>query len=267
MRDAETALAVLAASRHGIVLRAKARQAGLSAREIDQRMRRELLVRMHEGVYRHAAAPSTPSGRLLAAVLASGDQAVASHRSAARLHALRGTPRWRPEVTVARTRLPRHAGIIVHRTNLLEPVDVTRSTASRSPPWPAPLLDLGAVVPFELVERATQDAIIRQLVSAVELICVLERVGTRGRRGTAALRATVRAGTAPKGIESHLELGFLRLIKACSLPTPVLQHQIVVDDGRRFRLTWPGRSYGSQWKPTVVCGTRPARSSSRACPA
>ncbi|MGI9121220.1 MAG: hypothetical protein ACR2G7_14070 [Acidimicrobiales bacterium] len=137
--------------------------------------------------------------------------------------------------------MPRHAGIIGHRTNLREPVDVTAVDGIPVTTVARTLLDLGAVVPLELVERATQDAIIRQLVSAVELICVLERVGTRGRRGTAALRATVRAGTAPKGIESHLELDLLRLIEACSVPTPVLQHQIVVDDGRRFRLdmAWP----------------------------
>ncbi len=61
----------------------------------------------------------------MAAVLAGGAGAVALHRSAARLWALRDVPRWKPEVTVPGTRLPRRQGVVLHRTDQLEGLDVT----------------------------------------------------------------------------------------------------------------------------------------------
>lgn len=256
MSTHEIVLARSAASQHGLVVRTAARRLGVTAREIDRRVDDGLLIHLHEGVYQHAAAPLTPKGRMSAAVLACGAGAVASHRSAAWLHDLRGVPRWRSEITVGRTRLPRHLGMALHRTDQLEPVDVTSvdripvTTVART------LLDLGAVVPFEVVELAAQDAMIRDLVSGLDLICVLERVGKRGRRGTAALRAVVRGSLPPEGIESPLELDLLQLIESCPVPPPVLQHEIVIA-GRRYRLdvAWPHRMViaeadGRRWHST-----------------
>jgi len=112
--------ATLAARQRGIVTREQARRVGVTDREIDRRIRDKPLVRIHEEFYRHAAAPVTVAGRLLAG----GSGAAASHRSAAALHGLRARAPHRPEVTVARCRLPRHRGL-TQRTNLLEPGDVT----------------------------------------------------------------------------------------------------------------------------------------------
>src|SRR5215218_6134527 len=83
-----------------------------------------LLVAVHRGVYRHAAVPESPSGDLMAAVLASGAGALASHRSAGRLWRLRDVPRWRPEVTVCRTSRPKVPGVVTHRTDTLDAEDV-----------------------------------------------------------------------------------------------------------------------------------------------
>ncbi len=241
MEGNDVILASIATRQHGIVTRAQARRLGVTDREIDYRLQRGMLVRFHEGVYRHAAAPASSTGRLLAAVLACGAGAAASHRSAAALHGLRTGASSRPEVTVRRCRLPRHENVLLHRTNLLEPVDIT--TVNRVPVTTIPrtLLDLGSVVPVEKVELAAQDAIISDLVSTVDLICVLERVGTRGRRGTAALRAVVHAGLPPQGVASQLELRLLRLIEQCQLPPPILQYELRLPDDRRVRLdaAWP----------------------------
>lgn len=215
-----------------------------------------MLLSTHQCVYRHAAAPWTPNGRTLAAVLACGPEAVAPHRSAARLHRLREVPRWRPEVTLTGTRLPLIRGVTVHRTDTMEAIDVMAVDSVPVTTIPRTLLDLGAVVPLTVVELATQDAIIEERVSAVELICALERLGKRGRRGTAALRAVVRASLPRKGIESILELALQRLVDACPVPGPVLQHEVVAG-GRRFRLdsAWPDlriavEADGRRWHST-----------------
>lgn len=249
-------IAELTSAHHGICTRLQLYARGLTSEQVNVRIEQGLLLPFHDGVYRHAAAPWTPRARLLAAVWACGTAAVASHRSAAELHDLREVPRWRPEVTVLGPRLPRHPEITRHRTDLLEAVD--RTTVQRIPVTTIPrtLLDLGAVVSYESVERAAQDAVIRNLVSAVDLICVLERVGGRGRRGTAALRAVVRASLPPKGIASQLELSLLRLIEACPIPPPVLQHEVVID-GKVYRLdaAWPphmvaAEADGHRWHAT-----------------
>ncbi len=238
---ADTALATAAADRHGIVTRAQLRCLGMLDGAIERRVDAGVLVPLHQGVYRHAAAPATTEARLVAAVRASGAGAVASHRSAAWLHGLRDTPRSRPEVTLPGRRLPLLGGVIRHRTDTLEAPDVTSVRRVPCTSVPRTLLDLGAVVPFEVVELATQDALIRNLTTSVDLVCVLERVGARGRRGTAALRAVVRESLAPDAIESRLEVDLLRLVESSFVPPPVLQHEITLPGGGRARLdlAWP----------------------------
>ena len=241
MTAADTVLAAAAAHQHGIVTATQARRLGISAREIDRRLRSGLLVPAHAGVYRHAAAAETPESRLVAAILGSGARAVASHRSAAWLHGLRDVPRWRSEATVPGHRLPLLQDVTCHRTDRLEAPDVASVRRIPCTSVPRTLLDLGAVVPFEVVELATQDALIRNLATAVDLVCVLERVGGRGRRGTAALRAVVRDSLAPDAIESRLEVGLLRLVESSFVPPPVVQHEITLPGGERARLdlAWP----------------------------
>ncbi|MDQ3305813.1 MAG: hypothetical protein M3535_07505 [Actinomycetota bacterium] len=258
MSKHDTALASTVAPQHGSISAAQAHHLGLSSREIKGRLESDLLVPVHRGVYRHVAVQSDAMARLHAAVLACGTGAVASHRSAARLHQLRDVPFWRPEVTVPGPRLPRHRRITLHRTDLLEPsLDVTTFERIPVTTLARTLLDLGAVVPFEVVELAAQDAIISDRLSDIDLICMLERVGRRGRRGTAALRAVVRASLPPEGIDSRLELALLRLVESCPVPRPVLQHEIVVAGGKRFRLdeAWPDlriaiEADGRRWHST-----------------
>ncbi len=241
MTTADTVLAAATTTQHGFTTHRQLAALGLSREQITNRLERGVLLSTHQGVYRHAAAPWSPSGRLLAAVLACGPGAVASHRSASRLHRLREIPGWRPEVTLTGTRLPLLRGVTVHRTDMMEPLDITSVDRVPVTTIPRTLLDLGAVVPSAAVELAAQDAIIQGRVSPVDLICVLERVGRRGRRGTATLRAVVRASLPSKGIASMLELDLERLIEQCPVPPPVLQYEIIVAGGKRFRLdkAWP----------------------------
>ena len=186
MSTHDRALTRTVAVQHGIITTDQAHGLGLSNREIGWRLEQGILLAVHHGVYRHAAVSPTPSGRLHSAVLACGPGAVVSHRSAGQLHRLREIPGWRTEVTVTGTRLPVLRGITVHRTDTMDPVDITSVDRIPVTTIPRTLLDLGAVVPFEVVELAAQDAIIQERISAVDLVCVLERVGKRGRRGTAA---------------------------------------------------------------------------------
>ncbi|HEX2272566.1 MAG TPA: type IV toxin-antitoxin system AbiEi family antitoxin domain-containing protein [Acidimicrobiales bacterium] len=236
MSTAESQLRRLAARQHGLVSRSQVRALGLTARQVDRRTADGVLVAVRRGIYRVAGSPSSPEQALLAACMAAGSGAVASHRSAAALWELRGVDWPRPELTVPIDRRPGVPGVTVHRSVMLGRPDVTRH---RRIPVTTPartLLDLGAVAP-ELVEPAMEDALFRSLVSLSSLRRTLDRVGAHGRGGTAVLRDLVdqRArGTAPT--ESPLEDALVALLRKHRLPEPVRQHPVTVGGGRWLRL-------------------------------
>jgi predicted transcriptional regulator of viral defense system len=102
----------IAEAQHGLVTRSQLRDLGLGRGSIDHRIGTGRLVAVHRGVYAVGHRPRTRHSTWMAAVLACGDTAVLSHRSAA---ALWGIRRWSParaEVTAPTQR--RRPGIAVH---------------------------------------------------------------------------------------------------------------------------------------------------------
>ena len=118
-------LAALAARQYGVVAR---RQLGFGQRAIDHRCRVGRLHRVHLGVYAVGHLGLGREARWLAAVLACGDEAVLSHRSAAALWGIRLGELFRPEITAPT--LKRHPGIASHRACLAAP---DRTTHLRIP--------------------------------------------------------------------------------------------------------------------------------------
>ncbi len=258
MEDHDVALARVAARQHGLVTASQAHLAGASARAVHVRVERGLLVPVHRGVYRHAAGEDSRWTTLLAACLACGPAAVASHRSAGRLWDLRGVPRWRPEVTVPGTRLPRVHEAVVHRTDRLDPEDVTAVQGVPVTSVARTLLDLGALLHVDPLRSAAEDAVLRSLVSPLDLLCTLERLGGRGRRGTRRLRAVVTGLLPlPAALESRLEAALLRIVRESGAPPPPMQYDAVVAGGRRVRFdfAWPAlriavEADGRRWHAT-----------------
>jgi hypothetical protein len=259
MRRADVRLAEVAARQLGLVRRQDIAAIGVSDRELEHLVALRLFEVVHTGVYRHVAVPFDGRARLLAAVWGAGAVAVASHRSAGWLWELRGVPRWRPEVTVAGRSRRSPTRVTVHRTDRLEPMDVTMCGGIPITTVPRTLLDLGGVTDPPLVLQATQDAVIRDLVAPEDLLCVLERVGRRGRRGTAALRAAVETSFLDVRLESQLEQELFELILRCEVPPPEPQYELRCVDGRRVELdfAWPDQRVaveadGRRWHATTA---------------
>ncbi|MBW8825972.1 MAG: type IV toxin-antitoxin system AbiEi family antitoxin domain-containing protein [Acidobacteria bacterium] len=241
----------------GVLARRQLLDAGIDESAIRRRVASGELQPAYPGVYWHGAAPRSQHGRVLAAVLAVGDHALASHRTAGWLQHMRGAPAARLEVLTTDDHPVRLPGLHVHRTKTLDDLDRTTVGGVPTTTVGRTLLDLGAVVPFETVELAAQDAILRGATSEVALLALLDRVGRRGRNGTAALRAVVAQSLPDEKLQSVLEHRLSALVAQSGLPTPELQHHVALPNGRDAFLdfAWPhamtaAEADGRRWHAT-----------------
>ena len=104
-------IAALAARQHEVISRAQLLRLGLDDRAIGRRMRSGRLHPIYRGVYAYGRPQLSREGRFIAAVLAYGDRAVLSHRSAAVHWAMLAERGPRIDVTVPRSgRTPQPPG-------------------------------------------------------------------------------------------------------------------------------------------------------------
>lgn len=157
--QADRAVAQLAARQHGVVSAAQLRDAGLSKHAVSARVRGGRVFPLHRGVYAVGHRGVSREGRWMAAVLACGDGAVLSHRSAAELWGLL-TVRVGPAHVSTRSRSGRAAreGIRIHRRIALVPEMTTRRLRIPVTKPAATIADLRAVAPAWEVRRATRQA-------------------------------------------------------------------------------------------------------------
>lgn len=193
------------------------RQVPEHAQAVRRRERAGRLFRIHHGVY--ALVPRrllSREGRWLAAVLACGDRAALSHRSAAHLHELRVTTRSGIDVIVAGRTARRHPGIELHRSANLTTDDLTEvhgipvTTVART------LLDLAAVVPLRHTARALHRAELLGVLDVRAIARLLER--SPGAPGASRLGAAL--GMPADRTESPLETRFLAAWRAAGGPEP-----------------------------------------------
>ncbi len=175
----------------------------------------------------------------MAAVLATNG--VLSHRSAAALWGIRPSS-GRIEITTPRTRTPR-PGLLLHRA-VLPPDEITTrygipvTTAARTQ------LDLAGVLPPHQVHRAMNEAEIRRLPGARDL---MERHPTK--RGIATLRTP-----APR-TRSDLEADFLAFLNDRRFPSPQTNTLI---EGYEVDAVWPDRKLIVELDSWTFHGTRQA---------
>lgn len=119
------AIATIAGRQHGVITYAQLLQAGLSPSSVRDRVRSGRLFRVHRGVYAVGHPALSIEGRWMAAVLACGDGAVLSHRSAAELWGMLKPLGGLPSVSVPRSGGRRRRGIVTHRPASLLASDAT----------------------------------------------------------------------------------------------------------------------------------------------
>jgi very-short-patch-repair endonuclease len=224
----------LAEAQHGVMSRRQLLAAGLPSSMIDRRVESGHLIAVHRGVYAPAHRHLRPEGHRLAAVLAVGPGAVASHRTAAALHAIAPSATRIEVSTAMERRAP--TGVRVYGRRKLDPADVTTidgipaTTAART------LVDLAEVLNARRLAKAIEEAERLRIFDLAALEAVLRR--TQGRRGTshAALRHALVHAKPPAHTNSELEDRFLALLDAHRIRRPATNSFI---EGMEVDALWP----------------------------
>lgn len=185
----ESQVAVLAATNHGLLERGALFDLGVSQEAITARTRSGTWLAVHPGVYRVAGAPVTWPQRLHAACLAAGQDAAVSHRAAVARWGIDGGVPGIVEIAVPRPQWPRLAGVEqVHRaTDLFDHHVVVRDGIRVTTPTRS-LVDLGAVVPWWIVDRAYGHALGLKLTTASAMRRMVGELSRKGRSGVGVMR-------------------------------------------------------------------------------
>lgn len=226
--SADARIATLAARQYGVVGRRQLLEAGVSRNAIAYRLADQRLHHVHEGVYAVGIPRPIIEGRWLAAVLASGEGAVLSHRAAAAHLGLR--PAWRDRVEVSAARSVKYCrGVTTHRPRRLADHERTThlgipvTTVSRT------LTDVADVAHARVLRQVLEQAEILRLDATPEVI--------PGRRGAGRLaRALAELRPHVPLTRSQLEIRFLEICRDAGLPRPLVNTSI---DGMEVDFCWP----------------------------
>jgi very-short-patch-repair endonuclease len=172
----------------------------------------------------------TREGHWLAAVLACGDGAVLSIRTAAALQGLRPTSRAKIDVTIPGRSHRSHPGIDVHRSTTLTEADVTVVNGIPCTTVARTLFDLADVIRRRPLERAFDHADAQGTLNMLEIEDQLRRNATRPAAAKIrALLAEHYVGTTLT--RSDLEESVLVGARSRGLPAPVVNELLVLPDG------------------------------------
>lgn len=218
---------------HGLITTAVSLGLGVSRHQIATMVERNELIRVHHGVYRHAAAPVTIEQRVHAALLAVGAGGVLSHRAAIAWWGVRNFECHLVELLHRSRSLPLRAGVVVHRCSGLSDVDVRVHRGLRVTAPARSLVDAASVLPPELVARWAQEWMADRLVRPGDLEAAVARAGNH--RGAHRLRPQL-ATTVPEA-DSAAEAQLGRALLRAGL-SPELHVLVTTSAGYTFELDW-----------------------------
>jgi very-short-patch-repair endonuclease len=215
-RAGDPAVAEVAAAQRGAISYRQLTAAGLGRGAIAHRVAQGRLHRVHRGVFLVGHRAAAPLARETAALLACGDGAVLSHRTAAAMWGLIDALPANVDVTVHGRDCGRRAGVRNHR--LRHPAKVVQRDGLPITAPPRTLLDLAEAVTERDLERALNEAFVQQLTTESQLRDTAARANNR--RGARLLREALDRATGPTLTRSEAERLLLDLLQAGRLPAP-----------------------------------------------
>lgn len=206
------------------------RQAGLSADQVTDRVAEGRLHRIYRGVYAVGHTDLSRFGVWKAATLVAPATAL-SHRPATGLWQM-ASPGSGP-VHITSPRRIRHSALLVTHQAHLPPDELTTLEGIPVTSVARTLLDVAATEGRRAFERALREAEFRRLTDPLGLPALLERYPRR--RGTAVVRAALKARTYAKRTRSELEAAFLDFLVERGVELPDT-NAVVEVEGHRFEV-------------------------------
>ena len=249
----------LARSQLGLIARRQALELGLSRHAVQQRVSSGAWRRVHEGVFAVGAADGGWRGDVMAACLAAGGNAVASHRAAAVLWRFDGIVRAPVEITVPHGEEASLRGVVAHRSRLLDDLDRRRIGPIPVTIPERTLIDFARSEGEVSVEKALESALRERVTTEAAAWRYIEERG-KGLPGARRLRRILLERTPGKPAGSGGEVELLRCLRLAGVPTPVRQYELRLPNGRGavLDLAWPDRRVGAEWDGYDVHGGRRA---------
>lgn len=231
---------------------------GFGPRSIEHRLAYGRLHLVMHGVYAVGWPTLTPKRRWMAAVLACGEGAMLSHRSAAAFWNIGKEPRGRIDVSVRRRCELKRPGLKIRGRPTLRPEDIAIRNHIPVTAVARTLVDLAAELDEIVVERAVNEADKRDLIDPEALRTALDRY--EGEPGAPSLRRLLDKLTFRLS-DSDLEIFFRPIAAEAGLPFP-LSKQIV--NGWEVDFYWPDlglviETDGLRYHRTASSQTRDAR--------
>jgi hypothetical protein len=231
----------LARRQYGVVSRQQLLDRGWTKEEIDWRIRNGRLQQVHAGVY--SLGPRqllTRQGRWMAAVLASGPNALLSHWSAAALWGIRPNSRFRIEVTVPHR--SRSSKAIYRHVSHVPPDERSEKEGIPVTSVHRTIYDLASTVSVDEVIAMIKEAEYLNLWDRLSLWDLLDRYPAK--RGSRNLRSSLeRITEEPTGRKrSKLEERFAPFLRRHRLSLPRFNDWIVLGSKPyRADCHWPQR--------------------------
>lgn len=253
-------IAKLAQRQHGVVSTGQLRAAGLSDEMISTRVADGTLHRVFRGAHAVGHRAIGRRGRMLAAVLACGEEAVLSHGSAAELLGL-----WDRQQAVIHVIPPkwtgrkidgvRWHGVRYPAEDEVTVVDgISCTTASRT------LVDIAGSVGAKTLRHLIEGAAVRRLLKVHEVDEILARGRRRGARQLRVALIPWRSGGGEVPVlRSRLEARLFPALIEAGLPRPLCNHPLVLE-GRRIEvdMLWEGQRLAIETDGEETHGTRDA---------
>lgn len=240
MREFDRRVVEVAAEQRYLVTREDLFDLGGSDEIISTRIAQGLWLSVHPGVYQIDRRPLRWESELLAAVLAAGPQARASHRAALVLWGMDGIGNAPVEITMPFGNLASPEGAIVHRTRRSTARDECRGIPVSGPE--RTILECCRFFGPLTMGKALDSAIRKGLTTVDRCYDTLVTEGGRGVKGTRTFRLVLMHRIHDTATDSGGEYELLYHIQLAGLPLPVLHYEVRIAGERRvLDLYWPDR--------------------------
>jgi very-short-patch-repair endonuclease len=224
----------LADGQHGVVTREQLVAAGQTPRVIGRAVEAGRLRPVFRGVYAVGHLALSREGWWMAALLACGEGAALSHRTAASLWGFLTGPILPVDVSTSTDRGRSYSAVTTHRT-LLQPFDALVRDHLRVTTPSRTIVDLAAILEGRALREAVERAQDLRRFDPEDIRATLARLPRRPGAGRLQDLITVLAPDRDRA-RSHLERLFVALVRKARLPRPEPNHEIA---GWARDFAWP----------------------------